>query len=136
MCVFLTVKLSDEDSGRIDEIAAAAPLSDGLTVAPIRGLFQKRTSTLHIFEPKQGCACSFLTDNSYQEDDTWDIRPEVLLQLAPALQVLRNQTINGFSLDLQWVGDKTTEEKRITVEEMTEIVRDSRLNPQVKYLVT
>ena len=67
MCVFLTVKLSDEDSSRIDEIAAASSLPDGLTVAPIRGLFQKRTSILHIFEPKQGCACSFLTDNEYQD---------------------------------------------------------------------
>ena len=119
MCVFLTVKLSDEDSSRIDEIAAASSLSDGLTVAPIRGIFQRRTSTLHIFEPKQGCACSFLTDNSYQDDDTWDIRPQVLIQLASALQALRSQTRNRFSVDLNWVGDKTKEEKQVTVEEMT-----------------
>jgi hypothetical protein len=135
MCVFLTVKLSDEDSSRIDEIATASSLSDGLTVTPIRGLFQKRTSILHIFEPKQGCTCSFLTDNAYQDDDTWDIRPQVLLQLASALQALRSQTTNGFSIDLQWVGDKTTEEKQITAEEMTKIIRDNRLSPQVKYLV-
>ena len=135
MCVFLTVNLSSEDASRIDEIAAASSLTGPMTVSPIRGLFQKRTTVLHIFEPRQGCSCSFISDNEYHDDGAWALRIEILRPLASALSELRNQTREGFSVDLNWIGDKTTAEERVDIAEMAHIIHENRVRPEIQYVV-
>ncbi len=134
MCLKLTVRLAEADSGRTAEIAQAA----GLLCAPKRwwSRFARTPSgTLNIPGPDGGCGCSFLGDSADWDAPTWDMIPDTLPRLVSTLQAIRQHTTAGFSFDVFWIGESPAEERHATFDELIHLVEQSSLGTKTRYLI-
>jgi hypothetical protein len=135
MCLSLKVKLSEEDAPRSKEIAKLATEIAGVDIGPEHSLFRKRSSVLNISESGKGCACSLLTDDADWDAETWDMHQSSLPKIAQGLRKLRENTKVGFVFEALWQGEKPTEEKKISIGELANIVESGKIGTKTRYLI-
>jgi hypothetical protein len=90
---------------------------------------------LSIAEKGEGCACSMLTDNADWNAPIWDMRPEVLPELALALLFISELAPNGYILEALWVGDEPDKNIEVTLNEILEIVQRNLIRTKTRYNV-
>jgi hypothetical protein len=103
---------------------------DGVTSFLGRGNHQ-----LSISEKGEGCACSMLTDEADWNAPTWDLREEVLPDLALALLFISETASNGFNFEAIWAGDKPEKSLEVSLNELLELVQQNRVGTKARYIV-
>jgi hypothetical protein len=136
MCLILTVRLSKFDSQRSAEIAKAADLSGCRAKWRLPAFLKARQAALSIPGPEGGCGCSFLADSADWGAPTWDMIPETLPRLSSVLRAIRDHCSAGFAFEALWVGDSPTEERHVTIDELSSIVEQGRIGTKTRYLVS
>lgn len=136
MCLILTVRLSKADSQRSAEIAEAAGLNGCRAKWRLPAFLTARHAALSIPGPEGGCGCSFLADSADWDAPTWDMIPETLPRLSSILRTIRQHCSAGFAFAALWVGDSVTEERQVTIDELTSIVDQSRIGTKTRCLVS
>ncbi len=134
MCLILTIRLAEVDSARTAEILQAL----GLACASKHwwSRFTRTPSgTFTIPGPSGGCGCSFLADSADFDAPTWDMIPDTLPRLSEILCALYQHTTAGFSFDALWVNEYPAEERRISFNELLQLVAQSRLATKTRYLI-
>ncbi len=135
MCLVLSIKLSEKDALLAEQIAVASTFSEGLEVQAKQRWLRRRTPFLSIFEHSQGCACSLLTDDADWDAPAWDMHELALPKLASTLRKLRDSCSQGFVFEAMWIGDAPAEERRVTIDELVEIIREGKVGTKTKYHV-
>jgi hypothetical protein len=105
---------------------------------PARRLFhfsRRRNDTINIPGPDGGCGCSFLAESADWNAPTWDMEPATLARLEHILQTIHAETSGDFSFDALWVGESPLEERRISFDELLQLVRESRLGTSTRYVI-
>ena len=90
---------------------------------------------LSISEKGEGCACSMLTDEANWNAPTWDLRNEVLPDLALALLFISELASNSFNFEARWAGEKPGKNLEVSLSELLEIVQQNRIGTKVRYIV-
>jgi hypothetical protein len=90
---------------------------------------------LSISEKGEGCACSMLTDEADWNAPTWDIRKEVLSDLALALLFISEQASSGYTFEAIWAGDKPERNLEVSLNELLEIVQKNQIGTKSRYIV-
>jgi hypothetical protein len=90
---------------------------------------------LSISEKGEGCACSMLTDEADWNAQTWDIRKEVLPDLALALLFISERALNGYKIEAIWAGDKPEKDIEVSLNELLEIVQKNQIGTKARYIV-
>ncbi|MGB7922362.1 MAG: hypothetical protein WCF57_03880 [Pyrinomonadaceae bacterium] len=90
---------------------------------------------LSISEKGESCACSMLTDEANWNAPTWDIRKEVLPELALALLFISERASNGYTFEAIWAGDKPEKNLEVSLNEMIEIAQKNRIGTKARYIV-
>ena len=90
---------------------------------------------LSISEKGEGCACSMLTDEADWNAPTWDIRREVLPDLALALLFISELASNGFNFEAIWAGDKPEKNIEVSLDAILEIVQKNQIGTKARYIV-
>jgi hypothetical protein len=88
---------------------------------------------LSIPGPEGGCGCSFLADSADWNAPTWDMMPETLPKLASTLRTIRQHCSEGFTFEALWIGDSATEERRLTIVELADLIEQSRIGTKSRY---
>ncbi len=90
---------------------------------------------LSISEKGEGCACSMLTDDADWNDPAWDMRREVLPDLALALLFISELASKGFIFEALWAGDKPEKNVEVSLDEILEIVQRNEIGTKTRYTV-
>ena len=132
MCLIVTARFSGSDATRAEEIRRAAGLP------PERPLFhfsRRQSDTINIPGPDGGCGCSFLAESADWNAPSWDMESSTLPRLEQILRAISAQTSGEFAFDALWVGEAPNEERRISFEDLIELVRESKLGTSTRYTV-
>ncbi len=132
MCLFITIELSKGDAIRGVEIAEAATVSEGFGVYARKKWFRKEAPILTI---EDGCACHLLEDSADWDAPTWDMTCEELPKLAATLKQIDAHCFEPFVFEALWVGDKPQEQKRVSIDELNEIILAGKVGTKTSYLV-
>jgi len=63
------------------------------------------------------------------------MRPDRLAEIAETLKRLRKITKGVLAFEALWAGEKPTEEKEVSMEEMVRIIYEGRIGTKTRYLV-
>jgi hypothetical protein len=64
------------------------------------------------------------------------MEPSTLPRLEHILRTIDAETAGEFAFDALWVGEAPLEERRVTFEDLLQLVRESRLGTSARYVVT
>jgi hypothetical protein len=90
---------------------------------------------LSISEKDEGCACSLLTDDADWNDPTWDLRPDLLPDLALALLFISELVTDGYIFEALWVGDHPERRVEVSIDELLQIVQSNQIGQKARYIV-
>ncbi len=76
-----------------------------------------------------------LADTANWNAETWDLEAGELPRLVRTFEILFEQIPEQFGVEVMWAGDKTTEERMVSREQMLEIVRQGRFGTTVRYRI-
>ena len=134
MCLILTVRLAEADAVRALEICRAA----GLPTWSENWLFSFRRwppGVVHLPGPYGDCGCGFLAPGWSLNAPTWNMVPSTLPRLAATLRAMRQETSSGFSFEALWANEPSTEEQRVTIDELAHLIEQSKLGAKTRYIV-
>jgi hypothetical protein len=131
MCLTMTVQLKKPLGDGISRIPATGVLS----IIEHRNWRRKPTGLLTISEPSEGCACSMLTEDADWGRPHWDMRPEVLPQIAKTLDAIHQQVPEGFEFEALWIGDEPDGTEAVTIEEMRSLILAGQIGQKVRYVI-
>ena len=97
--------------------------------------FGRGNARLSISEKDGGCACSILTDDADWNAHTWDLRLDLLPDLARALSFFSECSSGGYTFEALWVGDKPEKNVDVSTDEMLQIVQRNQIGPKTRYIV-
>jgi len=100
-----------------------------------KALFSSRGHVLYIAEPKGGCACSLMSNHADPEKALWDLEPGFLPDIAQLLKLLRQNLGCGFAFQALWVNERPLEQKRVSIQELAQLVEQGQISTKNGYLV-
>jgi hypothetical protein len=63
------------------------------------------------------------------------MEPATLPRLIEVLRVVRKHALAPFSFEAFWIGEPASEERRITIEELVELIEQRMIGTSTRYLV-
>lgn len=142
MCLVVAVHVPYE---RRSELAAATPPSpdDRITVyfpgdyrmfARWRGL--PKECVAEFVPDESGCGCGFVSTEAGSDPSVWNMTPEMAHRLANALQTFIGSMPDRVSLSAMWSGDRAKVEQAVSLTELVDLARRSRLGIRTMYQVS
>lgn len=128
MCLQLKIHLASSDAAQ-----ATALCRD--SASPAIRLDRPSFGIVRIAGPDGGCACSLLADSADWNAPTWDLLPEMLPKLTASLRSIRRATTTGFRFEASLVGESPDKELNVTIDELTRLVEQNRLETKARYAV-
>ena len=138
MCLTISVGIENLDENQAMEIVENIKGEDLLPVSVFtpRKWFKKLQPFLQIAEEKNSCACSLLTEDADWDANTWSIIPKNLHLLANTITEIHKKSKSDITLEALWAGDKPIKEKKISIEEIVNLITDNKLGNKIKYRIT
>lgn len=135
MCLTLSVELPMEKSEAELIVSRYHSVNLDFHFDGATSLLGRGHPHLSISEKGESCACSMLTDEANWNAPTWDIRKEVLPELALALLFISERASNGYTFEAIWAGDKPEKNLEVSLNEMIEIAQKNRIGTKARYIV-
>jgi len=135
MCLTLSVELAMKkgEAERIVSLYSSVTLDfhfDGTT-----SFFGHGNPRLSISEKGEGCACSILADGADWHAQIWELRLDLLPDLALALLFISELASDGYIFEAVWAGDRPKKNVEATLNEMLEIVQRNSIGTRTRYTV-
>jgi hypothetical protein len=138
MCLMLIVAAEPGERERFNHAALQAAAA-GLRVEvqhPVKWPWARQIPVRATISEKGGCACSLLSDAADWDADFWDMRPEILEQLARTLQIVVDEGPPRLTVEALWDGETPRQTARLSGAELVALARTSRLGTKTRYELT
>jgi hypothetical protein len=135
MCLYLTITLAKDDVISHDVLMNLNQSNSKVAFGLTKDFISKRSNVLYLAEVGQGCACSLLTDTAGWNPLYWDLRLEVMPDIARMLKLLRQNTKNGFSFQAHWIAEAPAEHIAVSMEEMAQVIERGEISSKAKYWI-
>jgi hypothetical protein len=136
MCLVVSIDFSTRTAKRVAEIAEAASRTGPLHVRVAKGNATRRTPRVFLSEPRQGCACSMLTDDADWNASVWDMHEPSRERLAAGIALLARSARGPMTFHALWQGERAAHERTLSVDELVSLVRRGAIETKARYVVS
>jgi hypothetical protein len=137
VCLIVAIEAPGGEREELERAARAAS-AKGLCVTvdhAVRWPWARQRALRASISEDAACACSLLSDDADWNAGVWAMRPEVLEPLGRTLEVLAEQGPSVLAVQALWVGERSTEEIRVSGSELASLARRSQLGTRTRYVV-
>jgi len=135
MCLTLSVEVSQQRHEAALIASRYNSINLDINLAGTTSSLGRGISRFSIAEKDEGCACSMLTDNADWNAPTWDIRVEVLPDLALALLFISELASGSFNCQAIWSGEKPVRDVKVSLNELLALVQKNQIGTRTRYIV-
>ena len=134
MSFVFTITLAPENALSHEDLRRWHPTDSQIELHLSKSMFPKQSTVLSVEKRGQGSQ-GLLTDNADPETKFWDIKSDLLPDLVKMLKVLRENTKSCFTLEAYWFGKRSSEQVRISIEELARLVEQGKIGTRANFLV-
>ena len=134
MSFIFTITLSQDDKLNQDDLKRWHPINTRVKLCLRKPLFSKRGNIISIEEQSWEVA-GLLTDNADPDLPCWDMRNELLPEIAQLVKLLRQNTKSGFLLRAYWAGEHPINQIELSIDEMVDTILRGQIGTKTTYLI-
>jgi hypothetical protein len=134
MSFVFTIKLMSEDALSEDELKDWHPNNSRVRLFLNNSMFSKRGTVLSV-GPRVHDLEDLLTEKADPNAKFWDIHTALLPDLAELLKAVRENTKSCFTLEAYWFGERSSNQNKISIEELVQIIEQGKISTKTNFLV-